>query len=125
MTNPIKGELTLVVGEESYTLKLGTNELVMAEGLVGDKCGDFIPRLGDGDLRLERTVLWCALRVHHPALEMDDAGEIINELGPIKVADELKRLVSITFPPPPKAKGKGATADAARPTRTAKAAATA
>lgn len=111
--NPVKGEFNLTVGDNCYTLKLTTNELCIAEGILDKKTGDFAPRLGDGDFRQLRTVLWCALQPHHPDMGIDDAGDIITEIGPNRAASELIKGISAAFPPAPT--DKGAAKTAARP----------
>lgn len=102
MANPIKGEVALVVGERAYKLRLGINAIVEVEDLLGGKSINEIvanvldvPRARLGTLR---ALLWGALREHHSALSVADAGLIIETAGPDAIGTKMAEVLKAAFP---------------------------
>src|SRR5262245_7790920 len=88
MTNPVKGEVTFECGDKTYTFKLGTNAQVMLEQKVKMPLSKFLKEdkladLGIADLRL---IFWAGLFRQHQLTE-EAAGDIIDEIGPERVAE--------------------------------------
>lgn len=121
MANEIKGEFTLEFTSEgekqTFRLYLDVNALCEAEGVLGMSSAEIVNKIGSGDMRLLRTLLWCASREHHNELTIDDCGDLITEASPNTVAATLLLGLQRTFPAP-----KGGDA---RPTRARRGKATA
>lgn len=100
--NQVKGEFPLTVGADIYTLKLDVNQLCVIEGMVSLKSTEIANRLGTGDLRLLRTVLWVAMQPHHPNVSVEDAGDVIMDLSPLVTQSKLIEAIANAFPPLPK-----------------------
>lgn len=88
MTNPVKGEVTFVSNDKTYTFKLGTNAQVMLEQKVKMPMSKFLKQdrledLGIADLRL---IFWAGLFRQHQLTE-DEVGDIIDDIGPGKVSE--------------------------------------
>lgn len=116
MTNQVKGEVTFESGGQSYTFKLGTNAQVMLEQRVGMPMSKFLKQdrleeLGIADLRL---IFWAGLFRAHQLTE-DAVGDIIDDIGPEKVAEIFLEAFESA-----KVKNQNGSAGEARPTKTAK-----
>jgi hypothetical protein len=86
MANPERGEMTLVAGEQTYTLRLTTNACCDLEDRSGHKLDDVFRRAYDGGIRDLRWLIWAALQDRHAdqAKTPADAGRIIDEAGGIQ-----------------------------------------
>ena len=101
--NPHKGEVTLEAGGETYTLRLAANALVIAEELLDKGVEEIAGMLSDAaNFRLgtARALLFAGLREHHPKLSLEDAGEIIGEIGIPAVLNKLGESMQAAFPQP-------------------------
>ena len=88
MSNPVKGEVNFECGGKTYTFKLGTNAQVMLEQKVKMPMSKFLKQdriedLGIVDLR---SIFWAGLFRQHQLTE-EEVGDIIDNIGPEKVAD--------------------------------------
>lgn len=118
MANPNKGEFPLTVGEQTFTLCFDVNQLCVCEGMLDMDASEITAKIGSGNLRLLRTVLWVGLQTHHKDVGMAEAGDLVTELGPAAVQEALIRGIAAAFPEPPKpdAKAKaGASEGGSRP----------
>ncbi len=101
MANPHRGEVDLTVGDKTYTLRLSINAMVEVEQISGLGISDIIAELQAAPkLGTLRTLLWGALREHHPKMSLVDAGDIIGEIGIQAVADAVGEALSKSFPAP-------------------------
>lgn len=86
MTNPLRGEVALVLGELSLTLKMGVNTLCTAEPMLGKKTSVILDDLEDvvegPALDTVRVLVWAGLRKHHPEYRLDQIGDLMDEFGP-------------------------------------------
>lgn len=86
MTNPLRGEVPLVLGDLRLTLKMGVNTLCAAESVLGKKAAAILDDMEDKDagpaLDTVRMLIWAGLRKHHHAYSPNEIGELIEEHGP-------------------------------------------
>lgn len=83
MGNALKGEVTIDLGDENYTLVYSVNAIIALEektGLPITRIGDFLG--GEAfSFANARTFFWAGLIEHQPDLSERDAGDIMSELG--------------------------------------------
>lgn len=92
--NPLKGEIDLISGEETYTLVFTSNAIVQAEQLLNATIGEITGQL----TRVEniRVLLWAALQKHHgKTVDLLKAGDILDAFdgGMNGIADPLARAL--------------------------------
>lgn len=103
MANPLRGEVDLVAGETTYTLRMSINEIVQLETLLDLGVLEISALLGDAsNLRLGpwRAALWAALQCHHKGTSLEDAGEIIAAAGFPNVMGKVSEALQAAFPQP-------------------------
>jgi len=115
MANEIKGEFDVPVGDKTYKCHLDVNALCEAEELLGESAGDFAPKIGGGDMRTLRAVMWAALREHHSDVDLHQAGVIVFELTPSKASNHLVLGMARAFPVAKAASKAGASEGGSRP----------
>lgn len=106
MPNPLRGEVELRAGDKTYTLRLSTNALVTAETLLDKgvaEIGDMLSDPSSFRLGTARALLFAGLHERHPDLSLEDAGEIIGEVGIAGAVEKLGESMAAAFP---KADGK-------------------
>lgn len=99
--NPLKGEVDLVAGEESYVLALSINEIVKLEELLDVGIVEIAAWFANPEqIRVGnmRATLWAGLQRHHPGLTLDDAGDIIAAAGLGPVVQKLGEAIQASFP---------------------------
>jgi hypothetical protein len=120
MANPHKGELRLVAGDRSYTLRLTTNACVEVEDLAkGRTIRQIFLGVATGSIRDIRLLVWAALRHHHPDVATDHPenlkaiGALLDSWGEIDgVVEQLQALIGLnTDPGPVNGKGKSGKKD--------------
>lgn len=79
MIDPAR-EITLVAGEQTYTLYAGNRALRLIEREAGKPLPDVLEEMGGGSVGLMTTVLWAMLQQHH-AMSLDDVDDIIDAAG--------------------------------------------
>ncbi|MFB0875457.1 MULTISPECIES: hypothetical protein [unclassified Sphingobium] len=86
MTNPLRGEVALVLGDLRLTLKMGVNALCAAEPVLGMKTKAILDDMEDGvdgpALDTIRVLVWAGLRKHHADYHLIQVGDMIDEHGP-------------------------------------------
>lgn len=94
MADAKAGEVSLLVGEASYTLVLDDEELCEAETAFDTPIYDLISRMRYlGTLRI---LLWAALRRHHPeAAGYQDGKPDLRQVGRIHKAIGFSRLTTV------------------------------
>lgn len=101
MGNPLKGEVDLKTASASYTLALGINEIIIVENLLDVSIVDIASWFGDRSrfrLGSIRAVLFAALSRHHDGISLEQAGEIIGEVGLDVAVDKLGQAIQAAFP---------------------------
>lgn len=94
-----RGEATLVIGKDSYTLHFDWNAIADCEELLAKPFYDLFEHIAAGRFGvLElRAFLWAGLRKHHPAVTLLQAGELLDEADFGDVSDVVIRAVSSAF----------------------------
>ena len=113
MANPERGEVELVVGDKTYTLRMAVNAVAEVENLMfGDD-----PNKGINDLVAMirnpkgfrvgtwRTLLWGALREFHK-VSLEEAGEIMGAAGVDLIVEKVGAAMAASFPEGEKASGE-------------------
>lgn len=95
MANPHKGEVSLKVGDETYTLVLTINSICDVEEETGRNLIGDLTRLAT--LRL---MLYAALKEKHPAITVADAGNIIGAVGGGKVMEAVSTALKLALAKP-------------------------
>lgn len=115
MTNPIKGEVRLNAGGQSYVLVFGANAMVVLETAL-DLSLNQIVALFQNDVRITtlRAMLWAALQDHYPDTTEIEAGRIMDAAGLEQVGQKIGEAFTLALP---KEDAKGA----ARPPKPTKA----
>jgi hypothetical protein len=100
MPNPLKGEVALVAGETTYTLRLSINEIVQLEDLLDKDVTEISALLMSPNPRLGawRSALWAALQYQHKGTTLEDAGEIIAVAGLPSVMGKVGEALQAAFP---------------------------
>lgn len=121
--NPLRGEVPLVLGALTLTLKLGINALCAAEPILGKKTSLILDDLEDSidgpALETVRVLTWAGLRRHHPDYGLDQIGDMMDEFGPALFTNAILSGLASAFgttegkeganPPTAKAKKKRGT----------------
>lgn len=81
--NPLRGEIDLVAGERTYTLRPTTNALVALEKSTGLSYGDILNRLPSIDMLHLRAMVFHLLQAAHgkEITKLEQAGDLIDQAG--------------------------------------------
>lgn len=105
MANKHRGEVSLQVGSETYTLRLSINELCNIEQAFGGKpIQEILGELENGDnvkLTTLRTIVHAAFKSSHPEMTVEETGNIMGEYG---AAETVKKLIEAMTAGMPEAK---------------------
>lgn len=96
MANPHRGEASFKIGGVDYTLAFTTNAICELEELLDRSFKVIVQDMGR--LSHARALLWAGLRVKHPAVTLEMAGEIIDTLGMKPCADVIGKALANSFP---------------------------
>lgn len=106
MANDLKGEVAFEAAGKSYILKFSTNAICEAENIMRKPVLAIMAEIDWISTR--RVLMWAALQPKHPGLELSDAGELMDALGPARSIEVLTRAFNAAFPPPPDVSEGGA-----------------
>lgn len=86
MVNRERGEVSLTVGERTYTLVLNTNAMAAIEDHLSTPLREvtwesFWERIAKGSVRAIRVLLWGMARKYHPELTVEAIGELVDSVG--------------------------------------------
>jgi len=130
MPNPLKGEVSIGLGKETFTLFYDVDTLCVAEDLLNLSTAEILSGVTARKVRMGfmRGLLWAGLRQHHPDLSLVEVGERF--LGPggigvsgaqVKILDALAAAFPVAKDgggeaagedPPPAADGTGSASSA-------------
>jgi hypothetical protein len=97
IANPHRGEVG-IPGTE-YVLRFSTNDFASAETETGENIMAVLGSLGDTPpARHLRLLFWCGLRHQDPAITIERAGEIMDEVGLSAVATAIGAAIKAAFP---------------------------
>ena len=77
MVAPVKGEVSLSYGDETYTMRLDFNALAEFEGEVGGRALDLLQEPDKLTITQVRALFWAGLRQCHPEITLPEAGRIL------------------------------------------------
>lgn len=97
--NPLRGESALEAGGKTYKLVFDINSLCTAEEELGMDVDMLLVKYASGtSTRLVRGLIWAALQKHHPC-SVDEAGDIISEVGFQESKQALEKAMVVAMPP--------------------------
>lgn len=76
MANPHKGEVSVVIGETTYTLALTLNAMCELQDEFGVSWEQVAAQAEQGSPKHLRSLLWVSLRKHHKDLTLDQFGDM-------------------------------------------------
>jgi hypothetical protein len=101
MANPHKGEVPLVAGDTTYTLRFSTNALASIEDVLGLGVSEVIAAMqGSVKIGTLRAVLWGGLQGAHKGTSLLDAGDIIDAAGVSAASEAISKAFQLAFPAP-------------------------
>lgn len=103
MANRERGETSITLGEDSFTLRFGWNQIAEVEDLLGLAFfADIVPKFSKPmTIRAGewRALFWAALRGGgHTDMTLLQAGDLMNEIGISEVGSTIGEAVSRSFP---------------------------
>lgn len=99
MANPERGEVALVVGDRTYTIKLGRNALASVEGLLGRGFPEIAASLTtDPQIGVMRAILWAGLQRFHPEIDLMAVGDLMDDAGDDVIGEKIGEALKLAFP---------------------------
>ena len=97
MGNPHRGEASFEALERQWTLRFNTNALAEFEEVAGVSTSTLGKGMG---LKQLRALVWAGLGHHHRRARggLEQAGNIIDEVGAKEMAEIVTRAMSTAFP---------------------------
>ncbi|MFN9438464.1 MAG: GTA-gp10 family protein [Brevundimonas sp.] len=98
MANPIRGEVGVKVGEETYTLVFTINAIVELEERLGKPISEIAGGMGSNvSFSLLRTLFWAGLQDRHGLSEVE-AGNLMQEIGFAEASKLVTQAFARAFP---------------------------
>ena len=101
MANPIRGEVDLIAGDQTYTMRMSINAIVNLENHFDMGINQIAELLADAKgMRIGnlRTIVLHTLKEHHPELTDEAAGEVIGRAGFDATAAAIQQAMILAFP---------------------------
>lgn len=100
MANPHRGHVDLTAGETVYRLSFSINALCEVEDAAGKSVNELVDEMNGKNPRLSmiRMLLWGALRDHHEAITLRQAGEIAGDAGMQQTGEAVGKALALAFP---------------------------
>jgi len=101
MANPLRGEVDLHAGDQTYTMRMSINAIVNLENHFDKGINEIAELLSEpkgmriGNLR---TIVLHTLKEHHPGLTEEGAGDVIGKAGFEATAEAIQRAMILAFP---------------------------
>lgn len=100
--NPVKGEVSFVADERTYTLKFSIDAICALEAETSKGIIALTTDLQNPEkmtITVARQILWAGLREHHPDITLKEAGELIPLAGGLSAIMALTaQAMSSAFP---------------------------
>lgn len=86
MANPERGEISLTIGETTYTMVFNMGAMIAAEEKA-ESIGmpltwdEIVTKADKGSARCFRLFIWAMLAKHHPSLTLDQVSDLIDVVG--------------------------------------------
>lgn len=110
MTNPLRGEVPLVLGDRTLKLRMGINALCAAEPVLGKKTRAILDDLEDTfdgpAMDTIRVLTWAGLNKYHPEVHLFEVGELMEEFGSQVFLQAVLKGLASAFGTEAKAEGK-------------------
>jgi hypothetical protein len=74
-------DVTLTVDGETYTLSMDINAVCRAEEAVNRPIHEIQAQAQAGSMRALRLLIWSSFLAHHPALTIEDVGDLMTRAG--------------------------------------------
>ena len=87
------GSYEVEVNGERLVLALSMNAMCAAEQESGKSFSQILTAMNGGEFGSIRLLFWAVLRKAKPGLTMDDAGEMIDQMGLTTVIKSLTRVI--------------------------------
>ena len=102
MTNPMKGEIQITLGEEEYKTRLTIDSIIRIETELDKGILAITQKIGDADVRVGelRTVLLHALRGGGNDLSEKDVSGIIAEVGIVDACRAVAEILTASLMSP-------------------------
>lgn len=83
MANRHKGDVSVKVGEREFIFRFSIDALCQLEEQTGKTIIEIGQILNSGRIgvTLTRSLVWAALREHHPEITLKEAGEMLPDMG--------------------------------------------
>lgn len=100
MANPHRGEVELKAGDKTYTLVYTINSLCELEKTTEKSVDEVLSEINSGNPRLLaiRDLFWAGLLKHHK-MTVNEAGEVMDEAGPILAAVTSQKAIALALVP--------------------------
>lgn len=101
MVNPNRGEVDLIAGDQTFTMRMSINAIINIENHFDMGINQIAEMLSDtkrmriGNLR---TIVLHTLKEHHPDLTEIGAGEAIGKAGFEATAAAIQKAMQVAFP---------------------------
>lgn len=98
MANPQKGEVSVTLDGQQYTLALTLNAMVEIEDLFGIPFMQVCEKAEEASPKHIRGLIWATLRKHHKELTVEQVGDLVDggNLGALSAV--LGRVVKVGSP---------------------------
>lgn len=102
MANYLKGEVEIQTGDgRKHLFRLGVNEMINAQealGLVEDDQKFLVVLSGARSFRVARVIVHCGLRGAQPDLTLEQAGDILTEIGLVRFGEIIEKALRWALP---------------------------
>lgn len=98
--NPKLGDVAFKIGGKTYTFRLGVNGLCLVEAEADASATDVIQRIMTKPRLTDiRLLFWAGLQEHHPEIDKNGAGDLVQLLNqgkkkPVEIILEAMKLAS-------------------------------
>ena len=103
MANNWTGEVEIEAGGRKLLFRLGVNELIEVQGDFGlaDQDEAFALALKNlAGFKRHRDMVFRGLQLHHPDITIEQAGDLMNEIGMERVKEAIESALNLAFPEP-------------------------
>lgn len=105
--NRQRGEVEFEAGGQTYVARIDWNAIALAEEAARCSYLDILDAFSSApgeplrvSIRIVRALLWAGLQRSHPRVSLDDAGDLIGALGPLRAVDVVLGALSAVLPVP-------------------------
>lgn len=100
MANQHKGEISVELEGQNYTLALTLNAMVEVEALFSLSFDEVMTKAATGSATHLRAIIWAMLRRHHSSITIDQAGELVTGSNLGRLTRMIGQAVKASGPDP-------------------------